>query len=65
MRVVFLGAWVCLAVCGCMSTRHVESSRVVTAGLDTSGPYTTPCQFNQDARSWHGPWVCQPERARP
>jgi hypothetical protein len=65
MRTVLLTALLGCGLCGCMTTQHVEQSRVVSTGVDTSGHYSCSSNCSQDVRQWHGPWFAQPESARP
>lgn len=45
---------------GCMCTNYVEQSRVVRADCNES---SDTCCLKQ--RSWLGPWLCMPDKARP
>jgi hypothetical protein len=67
MRLLLLTAASVLGMCltGCMTTRHVEQSRVVTTGVDPHAGVVYSDQATYAERNWHGPWVVQPDRVRP
>lgn len=50
---------------GCLRTHHVEHSRIVTTGLTADGRLTHTDDGHVSERSWHGPWLAQPDQARP
>jgi len=54
-----------LVLGGCLSTRHVEHSRVVTTGIGPNGCLSYTNEATHNERCWKGPWPAQPERARP
>jgi hypothetical protein len=54
-----------VSLCGCLATRHVEGSRIVTVEVDHGGGLQVREQAEVSERSWRGPWIVQPDRASP
>ncbi len=54
-----------LALSGCMSTRCVEQSRIITTGVGPDGCLSWTREASQTERCWKGPWLAQPEQIRP
>ena len=65
MKLLSATACALLGLSGCLSTHHVEYHRVATTGVAPDGTVQTTRQGKESERNWHGPWVLQPDRARP
>jgi hypothetical protein len=54
-----------LAASGCLQTQHVEYHHAVQTGIAPDGHLQHTSQTELNERSWHGPWLGQPESLRP
>jgi hypothetical protein len=54
-----------VSLAGCMRTYRVEQYSSVNAGIASDGSTSVASHVNREERSWTGPWVVQPDQARP
>ncbi len=54
-----------LGVSGCMHTQHVEYHQATQTGISSDGHLQHTNQAELNERSWHGPWLGQPDSLRP
>jgi hypothetical protein len=65
-KVITLLALLAVLATGCLSTRHIEQTRVVRAGPPTTaGEPQYLDQASYKERAWVGPWLTMPDKARP
>jgi hypothetical protein len=53
-----------LGLAGCLSTHHEEYAATATWGAGPGGVEATR-DGTHSTRDWQGPWLAQPDRARP
>jgi hypothetical protein len=65
LATVMVAGLLALGLCGCLRTRHVEESHYTNCGPGPDGQPSSCSHSTHAERSWCGPWLVQPDRARP
>jgi hypothetical protein len=60
-----VSALLLVGLSGCLKTYRVEQHSVTAAGIQSDGTATFANHSDREERQWSGPWVTQPDRARP